>query len=291
MLRFKSCGGSSKRILLHCRSKARPRASDMRYFTQPFTHPPVDARLVHTSWFEAQRLPQSNSKSIVDGWHDETVDVLKAFHGNDKNAEETAFALTRSISSSPILDLGSYSNEMLDAMAKLPDKLFNSEMTSSEGGDEPLTWADFPYFAAGLGDTEESIQPGQLCRISLNPESTAAARMLYLRFQDMEVQCVARHIFKSTDSLVYYISNTLEKPIDELDQQVMPAVDRVKGHSFNSYNEATAYHQVKLEWNIPAVASWFRYNAQKIYDLVHAGVRLDKILEKSEHYWSYSSER
>jgi hypothetical protein len=88
----------------------------MRYFTQPFTHPPVDARHVHTSWFEAQRLPQSNSKSIVDGWHDETVDVLKAFHDDDKNAEETAFALTRSISSWPIPDLGSYSNESIPLM-------------------------------------------------------------------------------------------------------------------------------------------------------------------------------
>jgi hypothetical protein len=291
----------------------------MSYFTKPFTQPPADARHAHASWFEEQRKPQSDAKSIVDGWHNESVDILKAFHDGEKNALETAFAITRPISSSPVPDLGSYSNEgipltnlwglfhhallewpanrmpdlfaVLEATAKLPDKLFNGEMTSSEGGDEPLTWAAFPYFAADLNDTDECSQPGQLCRMFPDPESMAAARMLYLRFQDMKAQCVARHIFNSTDSLVSFISNTLEKPTDELDRQMMPAVDHAKSRSFNSYNEATAYHQVKLEWNIPAVASWFRYNTQKIYDLVHAGVRLNEVPEKSEHQWSHGSER
>jgi hypothetical protein len=289
----------------------------MSYFTKPFTQPPADVRHVHALWFEGQRLPQS--KSVVDSWHNESVDVLKAFHDGEKNAQETAFAITRPISSSPTPELGSYANEgipltnlwglfhhallewpisrtpdlfaVLEAMAKLPDKLFNGEMTPSEGGDEPFTWANFPYFAADLADTEECMQPGQLCRMFPDPASAAAARTLYLRLQDIEAQCVARHIFNSTDSLVYYISNTLEKPVDELDRQIMPAFDHAKGRSFNSYNEATAYYQVKLEWNIPAAASWFRYNAQKIHDFVHAGVRLHKVPEKSEHRWSHGSER
>jgi hypothetical protein len=292
---------------------------NMSYFTKPFTHPPADARHAHASWFMGQRLPQSSSKSVVDDWHNESVVVLKAFHDDEKNAQETAFAITRPISSSPIPDLGSYSNEsipltnlwglfhrallewpanrvpdlfaVLEAIGKVPDKLFHGEMTSDGGCDEPLTWAAFPYFAADLNDTHECMQPGQLCRMFPDPEAVATARTLYLRLQDMEAQCVARHIFESSDSLIRYISNTLEKPIDELDQQTMPAFDHAKGRSFNSYNEATAYHQVKLEWNIPAVTSWFRYNAQKIYDVIHASVCLDEVAEKSKQQCLHGSER
>jgi hypothetical protein len=197
---------------------------------------------------------------MVDSWHNESVDVFKAFHDGERNTQETACAIARPISSSPILDLGSFSNEhvplknlwrlfhlallqwptnrmsglfaVLEAMAKLPDKLFNGEMTCEmadiKGKKEPLTWAAFPYFAADLGDIEVCMQPGQLCRMFPDPESMAAARMMYLRSQDMQAQCVARHIFTSSSSLVYYISYTSEKPIDDLDLQMMPAFDRAR---------------------------------------------------------------
>lgn len=254
-------------------------------FHDRFTLPRDDQHDVDAAWFDKQkqRRVQKNDPTLR-GWLAEEVDALRAFHDGHANADETASAMTRPISTSPVPDLGGYSDEilavgtlwlliitalvewpsartpdlftLLDAIAKVPDKFHKGEATDGDGGQ--LTWDQIPYFTMYWpGD----IQPGQICRRCPDEASLASALRLYLRIKDIEAQLVARHVMKMNKQMIQYIIRALEKPIDDSDRQLAP-------------NEAAAYNQIKLDFHIPVISSMFVYNGHEIYNqVVQEGLR------------------
>lgn len=254
-------------------------------FYERFTLPRDNQHDVDAAWFDKhkRRRFQKNDPTLR-GWLVEEVDALRAFHDGYANADETASAMTRLISTSPVPDLGGYSDgilavntlwlviitalvewpsartpdlfALLDAIAKVPDKIHKGQVTDDGGGQ--LTWNGFPYFAMNWPD---DLQPGQICRQCPNETSLASARRLYLKIKDIEAQLVAKHVMRMNKQMIQYIIRALEKTIDDSDRQLAP-------------DEAAAYNQVKLDFHIPAISSIFMYNGHEIYDqVVHDGLR------------------
>jgi hypothetical protein len=254
-------------------------------FHDQFTLPGGDQHDVDPAWFDKQKQrPIHKNDPTLRDWLAEEVDALRAFHDGNANANETASAMTRPISTSPVPDLGGYSDEilglnnlwqviiaglvewpdsrtpalfaLLDAIARVPDEIHRSQATDDSG--RPMTWVAFPYFALNWpGD----LQPGQICRQCPDEASLTSARQLYLRIKDLEAQLIAKHVMRMSKQTIQSIIRALEKDIDEGDRQV-------------ATDEATAYHQVKLDFHILAMSFMFRYNAQAIYDqVVRDGLR------------------
>ncbi|KAH0277434.1 hypothetical protein KCU91_g3186, partial [Aureobasidium melanogenum] len=79
-----------------------------------FTLPAADQHDVDVAWFEKQkqRSVEKNDPRLRN-WLNEEVDALKAYHDGHEDADRTAATMTRSISSSPVVDLDNYSNDIL----------------------------------------------------------------------------------------------------------------------------------------------------------------------------------
>jgi hypothetical protein len=258
-------------------------------FHECFTLPKDDQYIVDPAWFEGQkqRRVQNNDPSLRD-WLAKEVDAFKAFHDGHMNADETALMMTRPISTSSVPALGGYSDEilavgnlwrvvvaalvewpsartpdifvLLDAMAKVSDKLHKGEAIDDDG--EKLTWARFPYFSLTWHESiGADLQPGQICRQYSDSTLLASARRLYLKMKDIEAQLVAKHVLGMNKSMIQYIIRALEKQTDHSDEQLAP-------------DEATGYSQVKLDFHIPAISFMFKYNRREIYDeVVQNGLR------------------
>ncbi|KAG9662292.1 hypothetical protein KCU64_g2050, partial [Aureobasidium melanogenum] len=175
-----------------------------------FTLPAADQHDVDVAWFERQkqRSVEKNDPRLRN-WLNEEVDALKAYHDGHEDADRTAATMTRSISSSPVVDLDNYSNDilaldslwavliralvewptsrtcdlfaLLDAIARVPDKIHHGEATDEDG--TPWEWLQFPYFSLYWPD---HFQPGEICRQCSDEAEIALARRLYLRIKDLE---------------------------------------------------------------------------------------------------------
>jgi hypothetical protein len=254
-------------------------------FSERFTLPTSSQHNVDPAWFDKQKQRSvDKNDSTLHNCLVEEVDALRAFHGGRANPDETAFAITRPISTSDVPDHGGYSDgilalgtlwlviitalidwpsartpdlfALLDAMTKLLDKIHRGQATDADG--IQLNWNGFPYFAMYWPD---DLQPGQICRQCPDEASLGSARRLYLRIKDVEAQLVAKHIMGLNKQVVQYIIRGLEKTIDHSDRQAVP-------------NEAAAFTQVKLDFHIPAISYMFMYNGHEIYgQAVRDGMR------------------
>lgn len=83
-------------------------------FSYRFTLPTGDQRNVDVGWFDRQkqRSVQKND-AILRGWLALEVDSLRAFHDGHASADETGHVIIRPISTSPVPDLGGYSDEIV----------------------------------------------------------------------------------------------------------------------------------------------------------------------------------
>ncbi|KAG9658772.1 hypothetical protein KCU95_g14780, partial [Aureobasidium melanogenum] len=79
-----------------------------------FTLPTADQHDVDTAWFDKQkqRSVEKNDPRLRE-WLTIEVDALKAYHDGNEDADPTAATMTRSISSSPVLNLDTYSDDIL----------------------------------------------------------------------------------------------------------------------------------------------------------------------------------
>ncbi|CAJ2505172.1 Uu.00g125660.m01.CDS01 [Anthostomella pinea] len=262
-------------------------ADPAHHFYNRFKLPQDDGQHhLDPAWFDRQkqRHVEKDDPSLR-RWLVDEVNILKAFHDGDTDAEETAHDITRPISTSSVPDLGGYSDgilasnglwfvlitaliewpceriadllALLDAIARIPDKIHKGEVIGDEHGDA-LSWSGFPYFALSWPD---DLQPGQICRQCPDAAARALARRLYLKIRDIEAQLVARHVMGMSRQMIRTVICALEtdkKDVDGSDdaQQVVAP------------NEAVAYDQVVLDFHIPAVAFLFQYNVREVYDLV-----------------------
>lgn len=207
---------------------------------------------------------------------------MKAFHDSHINADEAALSMTHPLTTSPVPELGGYSDDilainslwrliiaaliewptirapeiykLLDAIGKTPGNIHKGEAVDDEG--EKFRWPKFPYFGLTWHEsTGADIQPGQICRQYSDSTSCGTARRLYLKMKDIEAQLVSKHVLIMNRTRIQYIIWALEKEIDQSDEQVAP-------------DEATGYMQVKLDFHIPAVSFMFKYNTRELYDQV-----------------------
>lgn len=258
-------------------------------YNDRFTLSQDDQKSVDGAWFDSQKqLRVEKNDSVLRRCLDSEVDALRAFHDGHTDAAETAHAITRLISTSPVPALGGYSDhalavttlwlviiraliewpsaripdllELLCAIGKVSDKLHNGEATDGDG--EKLTWSRFPWFALTWNDgATADLQPGQIYRQCSNEASLSSARRLYLKIKDIEAQLVAKNILGVSKQMIQNIIRALEKNIDDSDMQL-------------ASNEATGYTQVKLDFHIPEICSLFKYNRDKIYkEVVQDGLR------------------
>ncbi|KAG9514272.1 hypothetical protein KCV07_g8198, partial [Aureobasidium melanogenum] len=246
-----------------------------------FTLPAADQHNVDTAWFDRQKQrPVEKNDPRLRKWLNEEVDALKAYHDGHEDADRTAASMTRPISSSRVLDLDTYSNDilaldslwavliesliewpssrtcdlftLLDAITRVPDKIHQGEAVDEDG--TPWEWSQFPYFSLYWPD---HFQPGEICRQCSDEAEIALARQLYLRIKDLEAQLIAKRVMDLGRWRIQYIILALEKNIDDSDRQI-------------ATNDAAAYEQVKLDFHIPAISFLFKHNARKIYEqLVH----------------------
>ncbi|KAF2722597.1 hypothetical protein K431DRAFT_283736 [Polychaeton citri CBS 116435] len=234
---------------------------------------------VDASWFDTQQKRWSRANEAIHGFLTEEMKALQAFHDGKATAEETAHAITRPISTSPVPSLGTYSDEsvaiadlwrllmtalmewpscrtpdlleLLSAIGKVPDKVHSGEATN-DTGEEQLEWSTYPYIGMVWYGANE-LEPGQIVKQSPDAATLETARTIYLRQREIDAQLIARGVYSWRKQIVQYIIKTLEKKPDPNDR--LPAPD-----------EATAYDQVRLEFQIPGVSSWFRHNGQDIFN-------------------------
>ena len=215
-------------------------------FHDRFMLPGDDRRDADAAWFDKQkqRIVQKNNATLR-GWLAQEVNALRAFHDGHASADETAPAITRPVSISPVLDLGGYSDEifalntlwiviiaalvesqiirtpdlfaLLDAIAKVPDKIHNGKAADDSG--RQLTWDKSPYFCLNWPD---DLQPGQIWRGCSDEASLASCRRLYLRIKNIEAQLAAKHVLGMSKQMKQYVIRALEKNIDDSDRQVTP---------------------------------------------------------------------
>lgn len=83
-------------------------------YRSTFMLPAADQHDVDAAWLDRQKqLSVEKNDPRLRKWLIEEVDALKAYHDGHANAEQTAASMTHPISTSPVLDLNSYSNNIL----------------------------------------------------------------------------------------------------------------------------------------------------------------------------------
>jgi hypothetical protein len=264
-------------------SSPRPIPRGGKPFHEIFQLPREDQHDVDPAWFERRKQSpvQNNDPSLRD-WLAKQVDALKTFHDGHITAEEAALSMTHPVSTSPVPDLGGYSDQilavcnlwqviipalmewpsnrvpdlftLLDAIGQAPGAPHKGEADDGDG--DKLTWATFPYFGFSWYErTSADFEAGQICQRYSDAALLASARKVYLKLKDMEARLVAAHVMSLNYRMIHRIIWTLEKEIDQIDEIV-------------AGDEATAFEQIKLDWHIPAVEFMFEHNERALYDKV-----------------------
>jgi hypothetical protein len=258
-------------------------------FNERFVLPQDDQLSVDGAWFDARKQrPVQKDDPGLRRCLDSEVDALRDFHDGRTDAVEAAHAITRQISTSPSPDLGGYSDQtiavttlwsviikalmewpsaripdllkLLSEIGKLPDRLHNGEVIGDRG--EKLDWSHFPWFAMAWNDgTTANLQPGQIYLKCPDGEPLVMARRIYLKSKDIEAQLVAQNTLGISKQMIQNIIRALEKDIDQSDEQL-------------ASSESTGFTQVKLDFQIPAMCSLFKFNRDKIYkEVVQDGLK------------------
>ncbi|KAJ3571011.1 hypothetical protein NPX13_g5536 [Xylaria arbuscula] len=154
---------------------------------------------VPQAWFDAQ-ADQSQGKphqqaalATLKSFHDEYIKILKSYHDGNLTAGEAANMITRPISTSPVPELGDYSDHatalcrlwrllvraliewpssrtpdlvsLLTAISRVPDNIHRGEVFDDTANDvdKPLTWRSLPWLIMVWSD-KHWMQPGMITR-------------------------------------------------------------------------------------------------------------------------------
>ena len=233
-------------------------------------------------WFATKREQYSDSESneILNGFLTEELEALQSLYEGKTSAENTAISITNLISKSSVPFLGDYSDDsvavlrlwhlLVDALiswpsARTPELLallraigeLRSGIHKGEAMDgeteTPLTWSMFPHFSLAWFDIRDRW-PGEIVmRAQGDANALESSRRNYIWRKDLEAQLFNSHILKLGCRYVELeVAKTFER---EPGVQIAP-------------DEAAAYEQNRIEFQVPAVASLMTYVCKRIFEMV-----------------------
>jgi hypothetical protein len=178
------------------------------------THDRADG--VPLDWFDILERGYKGKNETLRSYYFTELAVLRAFHDGKIGPDEAALAITRPISESPMVVLGTYNDDVLAlvplwtlytkaldewpssrvqdlinlglAISKVPDNIHQGEATDDNY--EPLTWKDLPYFHMAWSDAHWKC-PEIILKEEMDGASKHQARDVYVRQQKVEAQLVA----------------------------------------------------------------------------------------------------
>ncbi|SPJ78616.1 uncharacterized protein FTOL_07006 [Fusarium torulosum] len=167
-------------------------------------------------WFDKLERGYKGKNETLRSYYFTELAVLRAFHDGKIGPDEAAPAITRPISESPMLVLGTYNDDVLAlvplwtlytkaldewpssriqdlinlglAISKLLDKIHQGEATDDNY--EPMTWKDLPYFHMAWSDAHWKC-PAYILKEEMDGAAKHQARDVYVRQQKVEAQLVA----------------------------------------------------------------------------------------------------
>ena len=229
-------------------------------------------------------LLEESLQAIPQQWFDdlkcfdkEEVIALQAWHDGKITLEEAARAITRPVVDTPLPELDSYDNRyaalyqlcqlLINALTEWPSArtpeliLLLNAISRVSGGvhrgaatdaDEmPYSMVNLPYFHPILAENHWE-DPSDIVKETTEEATRASRRRLYLKQQDVEAQLIAADIYLLGDCkwVIKYLIHALESKVDPSDE----------------VDPNDPYGPVKLDFHIPAVASWIRHNGRKVYN-------------------------
>lgn len=137
---------------------------------------------------------------------------------------------------------------LLDAFGNLSDKAHLGEATDIEEG-QPMAWKTCPYFSAAWY-LDFSMQPGELVRLS--PDATAVEKCcaIYIKKKDIEAQLWQKKLIGGD--------------LKEIADYIMEALEGIPENGVATSSDRV-HEQIRLEFHVPAVASWMRYAGPDIF--------------------------
>lgn len=202
------------------------------FLTTRFSLPRNDQTDAPSSWFSTQVERWASSKyTPINTMTKEAITTLQAFHDRRLDAASAAQQITAPISTSPVPDLGTYSDDSAaltsfwhvlttalvewprtrtdDLLALLtaigaqpqPGGIHQGQATDPDGK-APLTWSTWPYFGL-VWYGASSRQPQQADREGAAAELSSedarvheAAQAVYARLMELEARLVEAGILK-----------------------------------------------------------------------------------------------
>ncbi|KAM0257623.1 hypothetical protein ACHAPA_011655 [Fusarium lateritium] len=171
---------------------------------------------MQNDWFDKLESSYKGKNETLRSYYFTELAILRAVHGGKIGPNEAALAITRPISESPILVLGTYSDDLLAlvplwtlytkaldewpssrtqdlidlglAISKVPDKIHQGETTDDNY--EPLTWKDLPYFHMVWSDAHWEF-PEDILKENMESSARHQACEVYIKQQKIEAQLVA----------------------------------------------------------------------------------------------------
>ncbi|KAK8122831.1 hypothetical protein PG984_011501 [Apiospora sp. TS-2023a] len=243
-----------------------------------YTLLPEDLSEIPQSWFDtklSQRRQKTQNKALV-SFYEEEVRVLRSYHDGELQADAAAEAVTRPISSSPVPELGGYSDDstalchlwallvnaliewpsgrtpslaaLLSAVSRVPTQIHRGEALDDD--DQPLLWNSLPFFTMVWSDAHW-MQPGMITRRASDEASRSRGRRIYIKQQDVEARLVAAGLLKWKLAFQYLITALERKPGPE---------DRREAE-----NDGQADGQLKLDFHVAAAARWMEHDGERLY--------------------------
>ncbi|KAM0237035.1 hypothetical protein ACHAP5_009133 [Fusarium lateritium] len=170
-------------------------------------------------WFDKLESSYKGKNETLRSYYFTELAVLRAFHDGKIGPDEAAFAITRPVSESPLLALGTYDDDVMAlvplwtlytkaldewpssrmqdlinlglAISKIPDKIHQGEVTDED--DEPLTWKDLPYFHMAWSDAHWKF-PEDILKENMGSTARHQACETYVKKQKVEAQLISAGI-------------------------------------------------------------------------------------------------
>jgi hypothetical protein len=214
---------------------------------------------------------------------------LRAFYEGRIGPDEAAFSITRPISESPKLVLGTYDDDVLAlvplwtlytkaldewpysriqdlidlglSISKLPDKIHQGEATDENN--EPLTWKDLPYFHMAWSDAHWKF-PAYILKEEMDGAAKYQARDVYVRQQKVAARLVAAGLlgWHVADPVLYHArkrENAIpgQMTLNEGDEEEEDEVKRMMSKERDELGP--------LDFHIVAEGYWMEYVGDRVY--------------------------
>lgn len=230
------------------------------------------------SWFDtklSQRRQKTQNEALV-SFYEEELRVLRSYHDGALQADAAAEAITRPISSSPVPELGGYSDDatalchlwallvdaliewptgrtpslvaLLRAVSRVPDQIHRGEALDDD--EQPLLWKSLPFFPMVWSDAHW-MHPGMITRRAPDEASRSRGRRVYIKQQDVEARLVAAGLLPWRLAFQYLIAALERKP--------------GPGDRREAENDGQADGQLKLDFHVAAAARWMEHDGARLY--------------------------